>query len=217
MAKYNKNANLTCVMIVQQLEAEHWLDWDKNIIEGAKTGSIKPLLKEMVKRFEINDCIVSEAYGIKHDKDEITIWDNEKKQNVSQTKTSHVHLLIKFDKGATLNMLSIRAGLEPQYLEKAKSGRYGYDNLLAYLVHAKDRNKYQYSPEEVETETGEEYSSVYNRRMETWYKGRATKEAVEANLSIDYLISEILEGHITKSQLLLTDDYIKFMPSIKEE
>lgn len=209
MAKYNKNANLTCVMIVQQLEAEHWLDWDKNIIEGAKTGSIKPLLKEMVKRFEINDCIVSEAYGIKHDKDEITIWDNEKKQNVSQTKTSHVHLLIKFDKGATLNMLSIRAGLEPQYLEKAKSGRYGYDNLLAYLVHAKDRNKYQYSPEEVETETGEEYSSVYNRRMETWYKGRATKEAVEANLSIDYLISEILEGHINKSQLLLTDDYYK--------
>lgn len=209
MANFNKKAALTCVMIVQQLEPEYWLDWDAKIIEQAQNGTIKPLLEEVVKRIENNNCIVSEAYGVKHDKDTIEIWNNEQKQNISQLKANHAHFLIKFDKGATLDALASYSGIEPQYLEKAKSGRYGYDNLLAYLVHSKDKNKYQYLPDEVVTVKGEEYNSVYNRRMETWFKGRATKEAIEANLSVDYLISEILEGRISKNEILLTDNYYK--------
>lgn len=68
-------------------------------------------------------------------------------------------------------------GVEPQYLERAKSGRYSYDNLLAYLVHAKDKDKFLYNPKNVTTAVGEDYLSVYNRRRETWLRGRATKEA----------------------------------------
>ena len=45
--------------------------------------------------------------------------------------------------------------------------------------------------------------------MQIWIKGRATKEAKETSLSVDYLLSEVLKGNITKSNILLTDDYYK--------
>jgi len=196
-------------MIVQQLDSKYWIDWDKRYIDEADNGNIRPLLEEVVRRLTEGDCIVSEAYGIIHDKDEISVWDQKKLKNVVEKKAKHVHLLIKFDKGASLNNLAILIGVEPQYLEKAKSGRYGYDNILSYLVHAKDQKKYQYTPQEVTTILGEDYLSVYNRRMNLWAKGRATKEAAETNLSVDYVISEILEGNLTKSQVLLTNDLYK--------
>ena len=204
-----KQANLSCVMLVQQLEPEFWIGWDKDIIENAHRGNIRLLIEELVKRFEKNSCEVNEAYGIIHDKDSISVWDQDEMKNIVKLKTKHVHILVKFEKGDTLNSLAVKAGIAPQYLEKAKSGRYGYDNLLSYLVHAKDQDKYQYSPDEIVTVLGEDYSSVYNRRMETWMRGRATKEAKATNLSVDYLISEILAGKLTKSQVLLTNEFFK--------
>lgn len=204
-----KQTNLTCVMIVQQLNKKYWIEWDKDIISEAKKGNIEPLLKEVVNRFSNGGCTVAEAYGIIHNKDTITIWNQEYMKNIEEKKATHVHLLIKFNKGASLDNLASMVGLEPQYLEKAKSGRYGYDNLLSYLVHAKDKSKFQYKPDDVFTLLGENYTSLYNRKMETWARGRATKEVKETNLSVDFLISEILSGHINKSQILLTDKYYK--------
>lgn len=201
-----KQANLSCAMIVQQLEPEFWIGWDERIIEDAQDGNLKPLLEELVKRFEKGGCIVSEAYAIIHDKDTLSVWNQEEMKNNVELKTKHVHALVKFSKGDTINTLAIQAGVAPQYLEKAKSGRYGYDNLLSYLVHAKDPDKYQYSPSDVVTVLGEDYTSVYNRRMQTWVQGRATKEAKATEHSVDYLISEILAGKLTKSQIMLTNE-----------
>lgn len=204
-----KQANLSCVMLVQQLEPEFWIGWDDVIIEEAHNGNIRPLIEELVKRFEKDGCEVNEAYGILHDKDLISVWNQDEMKNVEELKAKHVHILIKFGKGDTLNSLAVKAGVAPQYLEKAKSGRYGYDNLLSYLIHAKDQDKYQYSPDKVVTILGENYISVYNRRMETWVRGRATKEAKKTDLSVDYLVSEILAGKLTKSQVLLTNEFYK--------
>ncbi|MGI6154393.1 MAG: Rep family protein [Enterococcus lemanii] len=201
-----KQGKLYCVMIVQQLKPEFWIGWDEKIIEDAKNGNLQPLLEELVKRFEKGGCIVSEAYAILHDKDTFSVWNQEEMKNIVELKTKHVHALFKFEKGDTLNTLAMHAGVAPQYLEKAKSGRYGYDNLLSYLVHAKDPNKYQYSSTEVVTILGEDYTSVYNRRMQTWMQGRATKEAKATEHSVDYLISEILAGKLTKSQIMLTNE-----------
>ena len=128
-------------------------------------------------------------------------------KNVKEKKAEHVHFLFKFDKGASISKIALAVGVEPQYLEKLKSGRYGYDNCLAYLVHAKDETKFQYSPEKVVTLLGEDYVSIYNRSMETWMKGRATKKARETSLSLDWLIEKILSGEITKSNIMLTDEY----------
>lgn len=204
-----KQATLTCVMIVQQLKKEFWIQWEDSIITEAENGNIKPLLEELKERFDQKGYEVSELYGIIHDKDERSVWSQEQMKNVIEPKEQHVHLLVKFVKGDTLNSLAVIAGVEPQYVEKAKSGRYGYDNLLAYLVHAKDQEKFQYHPKQVVTVIGEDYVSVYNRRMETWNRGRATKQAQATVLNVDFLISEILAGKLTKSQVLLTDEYYK--------
>ncbi|HEL1566211.1 TPA: AAA family ATPase [Streptococcus suis] len=203
-----KQANLTTIMLVQQLTEEHWHLWeDKTPICRAREGDCRPLLEAVVKKLEQAGIIVNEAYGIIHDKDEISIWNQETLQNITELKTKHIHFLFKFEKGTSLNNLAIIIGQEPQYLEKLKSGRYGFENCLAYLVHAKDENKYQYSPEDVVTVLGEDYTNIYHRRMETWLKGRATKIAKETNLSVDWLISEILAGRLTKTNILLTNEY----------
>ena len=206
MAK--KEANLTAIMLVQQLEEEYWLSNDyKSIIQKAKDGNCRPLLEMIIQKLEEHDIIAKEAYIIKHDKDKVTIWNPDKMKNEINDKEEHVHALLKFEKGASLKKIALAIGVEPQYLEKLKSGRYGYDNCLAYLVHAKDESKYQYHPEEVITLLGEDYTSLYHRNMKTWVKGRATKKAKETNLSIDWLIEKILAGEVTKSNIMLTDDY----------
>ena len=209
MNKNKKDANLTAIMLVQQLEDEHWITWqDKTALKQARDESnIRPLLETVTDKLNKADITVKEAYGIKHDKDEINVWNQELMKNVIEKKAEHIHFLFKFEKGASLNRIALAVGVEPQYLEKLKSGRYGYDNCLAYLVHAKDESKYQYKPDEVVTVKGENYSSVYHRCMETWVRGRATKKAKETDLSIDWLIEKILSGEITKSNILLTDDY----------
>lgn len=205
-----KQANLTAIMLVQQLEDEYWSLWDDlTTIKNARDNNCRPLLEEVVKRLDNSNIKVEEAYGIIHDKDTISIWDEKEMKNIEKTKSKHIHFLLKFEKGASLQKIALTVGVEPQYLEKLKSGRYGYDNCLAYLIHAKDKAKYQYSPDEVVTFLGEDYISLYNRKMGTWIKGRAKKEAQETNLSIDWMISEILSGNLTKNQILLTDDYYK--------
>lgn len=202
-----KQTNLTAIMLVQQLDDEYWLDFDTEPLENARDGNCRLLLEAVIKKLNNNDIQVVEAHGIIHDKDELLQWNQEKMENEIVLKTKHVHFLLKFSRGASLEKLALTIGVEPQYLEKLKSGRYGFDNCLAYLVHAKDESKYQYNANEVVTILGEDYLSIYNRRIQTWIKGRATKIAKETNFSVDWLVSEILEGRITKSNILLTNEY----------
>lgn len=208
MNKNKKEANLTAIMVVQQLEEEHWLSSDyKTPLQQAKEGNCRPLLEMIIEKLEEQDILVKEAYIIKHDKDKVSTWNPVEMKNIIETKVEHVHVLLKFEKGASLNKLALAIQVEPQYLEKLKSGRYGYDNCLAYLCHCKDENKHQYQPEEVTTVRGEDYTSIYHRSMETWTKGRATKKAKETALSVDWLIEKILSGEVTKSNILLTNEY----------
>lgn len=205
-----KTSNLTTIMLVQQLEDEHWPLWnDISTVKLANNGNCRPLLEEVINRLNKENITVTEAYGIIHDKDKVSVWNEQEKKNIDELKAKHIHFLLKFEKGASLQKLALSIGIEPQYLEKLKSGRYGYDNCQAYLVHAKDEDKFQYSPDSVVTVLGENYSSLYNRKMASWVKGRAKKEAQETNLSIDWIIAEILSGRLTKNQILLTDEYYK--------
>lgn len=209
MHKNKKDANLTAIMLVQQLEDEHWKTWqDKTALKQARDESnIRPLLETVTDKLNRADITVKEAYGIKHNKDEVNVWNQESMKNVIEKKAEHIHFLFKFEKGASLNRIALAIGVEPQYLEKLKSGRYGYDNCLAYLVHAKDETKHQYQPEDVTTVLGEDYKSIYHRSMATWVKGRATKKAKETNLSVDWLVEKILAGDITKENIMLTNEY----------
>lgn len=203
-----KQASLTTIMVVQQLEEEFWLSSDyKQPLQQAKDGNSLPLLEQMVKKLEKDDITSTEAYIIKHDKDTHQIWSPEQMKYVTENKTEHIHALLKFEKGASLEKIAQSISIEPQYLQKIKAGRFSYDNCLAYLSHRKHEDKYQYPPEEVFTLRGEDYTSIYNRRIEAWLKGRATKRAKETGEEIDWLIEQILAGQISKSNILLTDKY----------
>lgn len=72
-----KQATLTCVMIVQQLKKEFWIQWEDSIITEGENGNIKPLLEELKERFDQKGYEVSELYGIIHDKDERSVWSQE--------------------------------------------------------------------------------------------------------------------------------------------
>lgn len=204
MATKKKEALLTSVAITQYFDTTYWKNgWNEELI---KSENIEKILEEIVRRVS-EIATVSEAYAIKHDKDTSIGFDSVTRTTTTNLKKPHIHALLKFEKGATLTDLAVKIGLEPQYLEKAKSGRYGYDNLLAYLIHAKDKDKYQYSPDEVITLTGKNYLEVYHERHVSWLKGKAKKEVKQTYKDIDLLIDNILNGNITKKEMLLNKDY----------
>lgn len=206
----SKPSNLTTIMIAQHLEDEHWAKWgDKTTLETSREGNCQPLLETLTKRFEDAAIPVKEAYGILHDQDLQELWDPDKQAFEEVLKSPHIHFLFKFEYGATLTKLAEVAGLEPQYLEKAKSGRYGYDNSLAYLIHAKDINKHQYDPTAVVSFKGPNYLDIYKQQKASWERGRAVKNVKEANLNVDWLVEQILEGQVTRGNILLTNDFYK--------
>ena len=204
MATKKKEALLTSVAITQYFDPKYWKNgWDEELI---KSANVEKILEEIVRRVgEI--ATVSEAYAIKHDKDTSIGFDSVTRTTTTKLKKPHIHALLKFEKGATLTDFAVQIGLKPEYLEKAKSGRYGYDNLLAYLIHAKDKDKYQYSPDEVISLTGKDYLKVYHERHLSWLKGKAKKEVKQTYKDIDLLIDNILNGNITKKEMLLNKDY----------
>ena len=202
-----KEANLTAIVIVQQLDESYWHWDDTSPVKKAREGDCKQLLEEITKRLEENEIKVKECYGIVHDKDKRTIWDEVQMKNVIEDKEIHIHVLLKFEKGAPLKKLAVSIGVEPQYLQKLKSGRYGYDNSLSYLVHAKEEKKHRYNPKEVITLLGENYESIYNRRIDVWENGQAKKDINNTSDIKDLLVLAILKGNITKDNLLLSDKY----------
>lgn len=204
MENNKKETTLTSVLLTQQFSNGFWDDdWNKELLESA---DIEKILEEIVRRVS-EVATVSEAYAIKHDKDTSVVFNNELQETTTELAKSHIHALLKFKKGATLSTLAKKIGLAKQHLEKTKSGRYGYDNLLAYLIHAKDKDKYQYSPDEVFTLIGTNYLEVYHQRKESWLKGKAKKEVQQSYEDIDLLIDNILNENITKQEILLNKKY----------
>ena len=204
MTSKKKEALLTSISITQYFDTTYWKNgWDEELI---KSENVEKILEEIVRRAS-EVAIVSEAYAIKHDKDTSVGFDSVTNSTTSELKEPHIHALLKFSKGATLTDLAEKIGLAEQYLEKAKSGRYGYDNLLAYLIHAKDKDKYQYSPDEVFTLIGKNYLEIYHQRKESWLKGKAKKEVQKSFEDIDFLIDNILNENITKNDILLDKKY----------
>lgn len=196
-----KEAKLSCIMIAQQLEPKYWYGWDEDLINSVKNGELTPLLEEVVNRVS-EIAMVSDAYAIIHDKDVNEIYDLETHTIKTEPENVHVHILLKFSKGATLISLALQLGIESQYIEKAKSGRYAFDNFLAYLIHAKDSEKFQYDPNEVTTLHGKNYLDVVTERYKSWNKGRAKKDISKSNTSLDDIYLQILNQQISKQEIL---------------
>lgn len=205
-----KEANLKNFGLTQFLEKEYW-DWGEasKIVEN---GTLKDIGTEIIRRIEIsNPDSLEEFYLIRHNKDMRKKWDDSISNYVLDAKMPHIHCVGRFKKGKemTLSAIALAVGVESQYVEKPKSGRYSYDNMLAYLIHAKDTSKAEYEPKEVVTLRGEPYQEIYNSRREAWISGRAKVTKERAKLGADGLEESILNGEVTRQQVLLTDEFFE--------
>ena len=200
--------DLICCMLTQALQPEYW-NWEQDELNLLHTENVQDITEVVVRRLTVAGFEPEEVYAIIHDKDTVLGWDEITKKTVVEYKTHHIYIVVRFKKGrtATLPQIAMTVGLEPQFIEKAKRGRYGYDNMVAYLIHIKDVDKYQYQPEDVYTACGRNYMGVYTLRREEWLKGRAKKKATQAKQDVEWLESKLLIGEVVKSQMLLTDEY----------
>lgn len=199
----------TLIALTQQLKPDLWT-WASDPQDATVLDcDALSLGTYLVNRLEQFDCKVEAAYAIIHDKDEQDRWNAVTRQYDRVPKERHIHAVFQFvdrKSSASLEQLAGFLGVEPQYVEKPKAGRYAFDNMLAYLVHAKYRDKYQYQAEEVATLRGKDYMDIYAEKRDAWARGAAMVKTKNANESADYLRDLILEGAVSKEQVMLTDD-----------
>ena len=192
------------------LENEKAQSYMTQYIQNKDLKGIMTLISYLLKQCSW-EC--SEMYGIIHDKDVRYVWDESVLSMVYEPKSAHVHISVRFkDKcnaNANVNTIAKVLGVEPQYIEKPKSGRYSWNNQLAYLIHAKDKDKYQYSPNEVYTYKGESYTKIYHENIEMWNKGAVKKENQQTVEDVEWLEHGVLTGQIVRSQIMLTNSYYK--------
>lgn len=206
MSKQSNNPTL--IGLTQQLKPELWSWADDPQNATALECDALSLGTYLVERLEAFGCKVESAYAIIHDKDEQDAWNEVTRRYDRVPKERHIHAVFRFadrKSSAPLEQLAGFLGVEPQYVEKPKAGRYAFDNMLSYLVHAKYRDKYQYPAEEVATLRGKDYMDIHAERREVWARGAATVKTKNANESADYLRDLILEGLVSKEQVMLTD------------
>lgn len=205
-----KENDLNVCGITQQIKPEfwEWSDTEKAALQAAENGDAGPMLEVLAARLTGAGMLVISLYGIVHDRDTVEGWNETEMRMVEELKEKHAHFLVKFapGKGGTVDAIAKAVGVEPQYIEKARRGKYGYDNMAAYLIHAKDPDKFQYAPEDVAGLPGDKsYKALYMEKRTEWEKGRAAKAKDAADADIDWLEAEILAGRVTRSQIMLTD------------
>ena len=108
------------------------------------------------KHIEILDLIENNynyAY-ILHDKDNIA--------NTGELKKAHWHVILYFDNAKYLNSLAEELGIQPNYIrtEELKKG-------LEYLIHKNNKDKTQYSIDEVNGPLKDRLNNFLARSIET--------------------------------------------------
>lgn len=164
-------ADLTLFMLASDYNPAHY-KWRET--ELSALGDCRATAEVIKKRLEDNDTKVMEMYAIEH-KGEKTADSKSKEHHrgIDETKL-HYHIVVKFEsKQATLKEIAKYIGVRPEVIEKPKSGRHSYDNMLSYLTHIKYEKKIPYTPEDVLTLAGIDYMLYYNERKERWIKARA--------------------------------------------
>jgi hypothetical protein len=158
-----------------------------------------------------------------HGDDTVSTWDEAECAHVQVPKVLHLHLVAKFSsrvKSGPLGWLASLAGVEPEYIEKGGRGgnpvavcgkhiTQSHDNMLAYLIHAKYPEKFQYPPTQVASVAGPNFLAIHAERCEAWRVGRAHVTRKHAAANAEDLRSKVLSGEVTKSQLLLTDEFFE--------
>ncbi|MEG3241988.1 Rep family protein [Streptococcus suis] len=194
-------------LIEQQLKSNFW-DWsiqDKQLLddwENNKTQIFR-LIFDRVRTLVEEDEFVEFAIVV-HDKDV---------SYGTKLVEPHIHAYIDFPKQIDLSKVASALGLERERIEtpKSKGGRaYTRINALAYLIHAKDKDKYQYPASDVETFDTLDYETFINQNKEDFEKYSATRKREKSDESLDMIYQEIIEGKLTEDDIF-SDDSLTFL------
>ena len=201
--KMTKRKQTTTYIFEQQLKPDFWdwsedskklfLNWEKNKIE---------IFKEIYERVKL----MSESENLKialiiHDKD-ISYG--------TKLVEPHIHGYIEFSNKKDLNVLALNLGILPQYIESSGRGKYGKINSKAYLIHAKDKDKYQYPASDVETFDTFDYEAFINQNKEDFEKYSATRKREKTDESLDMVFQKIITGELTEDDIF-DDEDLRFL------
>ena len=191
----------------QQLKPDFW-DWsvsDKKLFENWEENKTKifRLIFDRIRELVEEEEFVEVAF-IVHDKD-ISFG--------TKLVEPHIHGYIDFPKRMDLSKVALALGVEKERVEtpKSKGGR-GYTriNALAYLIHAKDKDKYQYPASDVETFDTLDYETFINQNKEDFEKYSATRKREKSDESLDLILSKIQLGELTYNDVM-EDDNLAFL------
>ncbi|MBS5601325.1 Rep family protein [Lactococcus cremoris] len=185
-------------IFTQYLNPKYW-DWDedKKILFENRRNNQDKIFNEIYNRLKNLEGLKIIAL-IVHDKDE----------NKNGLKDAHVHGYLEFTKQKTIASVSACLGIEPQYVEVPRKGRYGRLNCLAYLVHAKNLDKYQYSPEEVETFETFDYEEFIDDNLNDFRKYNATDKRKKGEIGLDLALQEVQQGRLKLREIFRDEDLV---------
>ena len=201
--KMAKRKQTTTYIFEQQLKPDFWdwsedskklfLNWEKNEIE---------IFKKIYERVKL----MSESEDLKialiiHDKD-ISYG--------TKLVEPHIHGYIEFSNKKDLNVLALNLGILPQYIESSGRGKYGKVNSKAYLIHAKDKDKYQYPVSDVETFDTLDYEAFINQNKEDFENYSATRKREKSEESLDLVLAKVQLGELTYNDVM-EDDNLAFL------
>ena len=207
--KAKRPSHIHQFMITQQLDARYW-----PLLEGHE-DDVLWILERIVSVLEGEGHTVGIAYAIKHDRDVHHLLDTLTPDPLFYSATPgtpkrvHGHFLLHFakgDKGMTVKELSECLGIRSQYIQRTKPGKYGWDNLCAYLIHRKQGWKYQYDPTDVVNARGPSYTELEKKHRLLWYNGRQYVDKTNAGQFVPYLEELARTGQISSEDLLRNDE-----------
>lgn len=202
----SKQKQLKVFGFQQQLKEEYW-DWsdaEKQQYFKDATSVMRRICERihygLQQAGESGDDLKFEFAGINHDKDMNEI------NGVFHPVEPHIHGVVTLTKKRDLNVISQWLGLKPQQIDIPK-GRYGKENMLAYLIHAKDPKKYQYDPTEVETFGTFDYMAYYNGKKQSWEKRRAVVQSKDNKEAAEWLKMQVQQGLLDMRQIMENPEY----------
>lgn len=198
----------------QQLKSNYW-SWspeEKKMLDNWQENKDKifrhifDCIRELVEEDEFVEFAV-----VVHDKD-ISYG--------TKLVEPHVHGYIDFPKRIDLSKVAGALGLERERIEtpKSKGGRaYTRINALAYLIHAKDKDKYQYPVSDVETFDTLDYETFINQNKEDFEKYSATKKREKSDESLDLVLAKVYKGELTYFDIMKDDNLYYLMANNRQK
>ncbi|GHU40282.1 hypothetical protein FACS1894193_02320 [Bacilli bacterium] len=188
----------TTMIFEQQLKPDYWKwsDDKKALFENWQANKAE-IFKEIYTRIKNEISTFSAIALIIHDKD---------KNNLGELVEPHIHCYVEFEKRLQLSRLADTVGIAFNYIEPTKKGRYGRINSKAYLIHAKQPDKFQYSPENVETFETIDYFQFIKENATDFQKQTATVKRKDLDLSFDLIRQALLTGNMKRDDLMNNDD-----------